>query len=484
MNTSKETSLRVILGAGLIHAPLLKTWLPLVEEQDFEGDGRAKLYFKSAKACEKNGSLDRPALTDEMRRRNTNGLFKEISLDAYLEDLADDVVTIDPAAVIFHAKRFRAESRKERRARRLNELAHRALNDEEGESLGAIERLLEEERRGAATEKRAPARAKEAALSDWSTALPAPMRTGLQSLDAAIGGVRPESTYSIIGSSGKGKSGFTIQLTRGLLRFRPVLYVSTELSRRQALARFAAQELGESWSKVYALAPEGAPHIAQVLETHCQRLRVLKLERNTSLTDELDRAAQEEGEAPVLVLDYLQHAARRLEGDDPRVITAQMSDEITSYVTANRTSALVVSSTARGFYKDNDKRAATDFLGAAKNSGDVEFDASAVLFLDTDPCPLGGSSNCRLHIAKSRFGGEGQTIGLKFIGARGMFEEDPSAALDDNQRDVFEMIGSGAGTVEEVARGLQRRKQDVTDVIDLLARRGLITKRPLEVIGK
>jgi KaiC/GvpD/RAD55 family RecA-like ATPase len=333
--------------------------------------------------------------------------------------------------------------------------------------------------------------ASEAARLDWSQALPAPRRTGIPPLDECIGGLRAESGYLLTAPSGKGKSGFAIQIARYLSTQMPVLYLSSELTRRQVIARIVAHAYAEhaaeaerrlGWLHFYELQPHEAPVLEHVIRKYAPQLRVAQLGRDALLADQLAREADAIGQAPVLVLDYLQHAARRLGTDDMRLAASQISDSIMEYVTRYRATSLVVSSVARSMYSGNENKAATDFLGAAKESGDLEFDAAGVFFLDTDPCPLGGTAPARLHVAKSRFGGEGTTIGLRFDGKVGRFTPDPASVMTEDQREVYECVSCGASSVEEVSKALKRRAADVREIVHVLAARRLIKQRPLEVI--
>jgi hypothetical protein len=325
-----------------------------------------------------------------------------------------------------------------------------------------------------------PPLAYEAAVADWKHPLPAPIPTGITALDRIIGGFRAESVYVLNGPPGRGKTGLAIQLVREAARTWPVLYLSSELSRRQALARFVAQLLGCSWLEVYNFEPSAVERIAGEL-CRAPKLRAVELRRGDNIAELCSRVADAEGKAPLLVLDYLQHAARRLDPEDMKRATSSISDSIAMYTRDSRGSALVVSSVARSFYSENENKSAIDFVGASKESGDVEFDAAASMFLDCEPCPPGGTSAARLHVSKHRFGSVG-TVGLEFDGRVGVFKPDPAGALTEEQREIYEAIRSGAETIEELLEATKRRKQDVLQIVKLLAARHLITKNPYMVV--
>lgn len=325
-----------------------------------------------------------------------------------------------------------------------------------------------------------PPYAYEAAVHDWKRPLPAPIPTGIPTLDRIIGGFRAESVYVLNAPTGRGKTSLAIQLVREAARTWPVVYLSSELSRRQALARFAAQLLGCSWLEVYNFEPSGMQRVAEELY-RVPKLRVVELRRGDVFADICARVADAEGKAPLVVLDYLQHAARRLNPEDMKRATSALSDDIATYTRDNRGSALVVSSVARSFYHENENKSAIDFVGASKESGDVEFDAAASMFLDCEPCPPGGTSPARLHVSKHRFGAIG-TVGLEFNGRVGIFKPDPAGALTDDQREIYEAIRSGAETIEELLESTKRRKQDVLQLVKLLVGRNLITRNPFAVV--
>lgn len=320
----------------------------------------------------------------------------------------------------------------------------------------------------------------EAAVVDWAKPLPPPIPTGIAALDHIIGGFRAESVYVLNGPTGRGKTGLAMQMVREAARTIPVLYLSSELSRRQALARFVAQVLGCSWLEVYNFLPEAMPRVA---ETLCKlpKLRVVELRRGDSIIDLCARVADKEGRAPLLALDYLQHAARRLNPEDMKRAVSALSDELAMYTRDTRGAALVISSVARGFYRDNENKTATEFVGASKESGDVEFDAAASMFLDCESCPPGGTSAARLHVAKHRFGADG-TVGLEFHGRIGIFKPDPAGALTEEQREIYEAVRAGAETIEELLSSTKRRKQDVLGLTKLLVARHLITRNPFTVV--
>src|SRR5215831_18510557 len=102
----------------------------------------------------------------------------------------------------------------------------------------------------------APPLAAEAARSEWARPLPPALTTGLRELDRALGGgLRMESIGVLAGPTGRGKTGLAIQIARHVAAIQPVLYMTSELSARQVLARFAAQGLRRPWAAIYDSGP-------------------------------------------------------------------------------------------------------------------------------------------------------------------------------------------------------------------------------------
>lgn len=321
----------------------------------------------------------------------------------------------------------------------------------------------------------APQAADAMAEALWATAIPPATPTGLAHLDAIIGGLRPESFIVLNGPPGRGKSGLAIQMTRHVAVGRPVVFITTELSARQVLARFVAQVRGVPWGAVYDTGPSEA--LAMAADLSDLQLRIVELTRSLDIFGTLDRVAQELGEPPVFVLDYMQHAARKRADEERRIAVAALSDEVGEWCRRTRSTALMVGSTARFQYTSENDRSAGDFLGTAKESGDVDYDASAILFLESE------GTSARLHVAKNRFGPDRKTVGLRFDGAIGMFTDDPLSGLSVLERRVLVSIGRGATTANGVFGDLGGKRGHVLAAIKAVAQKDLIDRAPMRVIG-
>jgi len=87
--------------------------------------------------------------------------------------------------------------------------------------------------------------------------------------------------------------------------------------------------------------------------------------------------------------------------------------------------------------------------------------------------PLGGTSEGRLHIAKSRFGSPG-TIGLFFDGPSGTFQADPSGGLTADQKRVLEAIQGGVRSGNAIAKEAGLKRARVEPCLRVLRARNLI----------
>jgi hypothetical protein len=332
-------------------------------------------------------------------------------------------------------------------------------------------------------ELRAPILNAEAgALIDWLVPFPDSIPTGIPGLDHAIEGFHAETTYCLVGPTGRGKTGMALQMAQEAARHRPVVYFTSELSRRQVLSRVAAQRLKRAWIKLYRLEPEHATTMAYALKG--LRLHVVEIGRETDLFATIAQVkAENGGEEPIVFLDYLQHAARRLPTDDIRMATATLMDKITDWARVSKSIAVVLSASGRAYNAEDGTRSAADYVSAGGETSVIEYNAGSVLFLQAELCQPGGTATARLHIAKARFLGAGVTVGLRFDGAYGSYESDPEAALTDIQREALDAIRKGAKTTAEVQEQLQCRRQQAQATVRVLVAQGLAAERPLRPLG-
>ena len=301
----------------------------------------------------------------------------------------------------------------------------------------------------------------------FSKPLPPPIVTPFPQLnDLQGGGLRGVNILAAV--TGRFKTGLALAQARYTARTRPVIYLSTEVDPRQALARVAAQELGRAWRPLYE-DPTAEATVAGAIEG--LRLYVMTVASVAQLLDVFSSIPFYEKDPPLVVLDYLQGLSRAAE--DRRLAVGCVSEAITTWTRTTGGVVLAVSSISRANYFGTDEKSATDFVNAAKESGDVEYDAASVMFLDVPAPPLGGTSEGRLHVAKARFGSPG-TIGLFVDGPSGTFQADPAGGLTADQREVLKAVQAGARSGNEIAKDAGIRRAKVDPCLRALRARNLI----------
>lgn len=275
-------------------------------------------------------------------------------------------------------------------------------------------------------------------LSDVAVRESPPIRcypTGFPELDQLLGGgLWTRRIAVLVAPPADGKSALAVALS---LKIEiPVLYVSTELESEEIAARFAAVRTNETWRDLLSsserkrLAVEGLPiHVigAESIDRNSDEAIV-------NIHAEMQRLTAEYGTPPLLIVDYLQDLAR---GIDERSVRGKVGDLATVFRSISQTldcPVLLISSVSRSYYgksKADALRAsddATGYLAAAKESGDVDYAAAVVLFLDVEPASESKHRLARIAVAKSRLGRSG-FAGARFFGATGRWEPDVTATV-------------------------------------------------------
>jgi KaiC/GvpD/RAD55 family RecA-like ATPase len=291
-------------------------------------------------------------------------------------------------------------------------------------------------------------------ISEPDNSHAAPVRryaTGLAGLDAKLGGgISTRQLTVIMAPPGDGKSALAVATSIQVQSKIAVLYASTELETPELRARHAAPKLNLPWRDIVdgKVPREKVDAALQGLRIHllgCERLPMGEAALQT-IDTEVARLTGELGQPPMVVIDYLQDLAR---GTDERGVRAKIGGLATvcRAMSQHRDCVmLVISSVSRTYY--GIKRAeelrkaedATAYLAAAKESGDVDYAAAAVVFLDVVPPEPGAGFRCaRLAVAKSRHGETG-FVGARFVGATGAWSE----AADE----VVEAAGKRAAAIK------------------------------------
>lgn len=267
--------------------------------------------------------------------------------------------------------------------------------------------------------------------------------TGMPALDAALGGGFCTRGLSVlIGPPGSGKSSLAIGLC--LASEAPALYFSTELEAQEIIARIAAQELQIPWLQILkGLVPREQVQAALAKYPQVRVVGKDMLPRETSaaqlmqaIVNEIFYTSQEFGRPPLVVIDYLQDLTRMSE--DRREAVGQLAKLSRIAAPMLDVPLVALSSTGRAWYGSHPEiEHPAAFLSAAKESGDIDFDASNVLYLDVLEDASAGHRDARIAIAKCRHGTT-SFVGARYHGAAGGTWRENSDALEAFKPEVAE----------------------------------------------
>lgn len=275
--------------------------------------------------------------------------------------------------------------------------------------------------------------------------------TGNAQLDGLTGGgLSSRELCVVMGPPGTGKTAFAISVSLHVAKTVAVLYASTELEQHEIMARIAANVLGRSTAGIRRGYIDRARVVDALtgIDIHVLGCDVLPRNGDEALKlieTEAARLAAQNGAPPVVVIDYLQDLARGAE-QQLRARVGDLATDTRAMAQRLDTAVLAVSSVSRTFYgpkKAAEMRQADDptvYLAAAKESGDVDYAAARVLFLDVEADKDQPERDARIAVAKSRDGRAG-FAGARFAGESGRWLPSPGSL------EVF----STAGRAEEAS---------------------------------
>ncbi len=265
--------------------------------------------------------------------------------------------------------------------------------------------------------------------------------SGMPELDRLLGGgITTRQLLVIMAPPGDGKSALAVATALQLEPNVPVLYASTELESEELAARFAASVLDTSWTEIARGRGPSREDVQRALGG--RRIMIVGSELLSrgeaalgGIGQEILAMTSEHGIPPAVFVDYLQDLAR---GGDEKGVRGRIGDLASNLRAMSQQydcAILAVSSVSRSYYgtaKAQSMREANDasiYLAAAKESGDVDYAAAAVLFLDVEPNSPGCEFRmARIAVAKSRHGTQG-FVGAKFFGRSGRWSTAPAALV-------------------------------------------------------
>lgn len=264
--------------------------------------------------------------------------------------------------------------------------------------------------------------------------------TPIPELNALLGGGAKTRQLAVMGAPpGNGKSAFITTMARHYEGQLPQLWFCTELDQQEMLARLAAPILGKPWRDLVA---------GEVPWSEVQRA-VADLNIYCVGTDQMPRSGndalallvqcireihEDTGVTPFVYVDYIQHLARGGEDDQQRTRVADITNKLRQISQVCDCPVWAICTVSRGYYGTNsdsleDIEDAVRFMGMAKESGEVEYDAATIVFIDLRKRIEGCDHRLgRLAVAKSRHGEPG-FASVKFFGATGHWAEAPGETL-------------------------------------------------------
>ena len=293
----------------------------------------------------------------------------------------------------------------------------------------------------------------------------------------------------------------------------PVLYVSTELESDEIMARHGANVMGCPWREIVRgkAVIDGVQLSGAALRQHVSKALGCEVLARDNPLESIAREAialrEETGVPPLVIVDYMQDLARGTE-ENVRGKMGDIAMTLRAMAQALDCPVLAVSSVSRTYYgsaKQEAMRESSDprvYMAAAKESGDIDFAAATILFLDVGVRESGQDYRpARIAVAKARHG-DPAFAGAKFYGATGRWlpapealqslssEETKKRREDEEQRDFDERVRAAlrehgqAITKQELIALTRGDRGKVGKAVDRLTTKGEIIPRGAVMRGR
>lgn len=281
-----------------------------------------------------------------------------------------------------------------------------------------------------------------------------PYSTGFSSLDDKLnGGITNQSIFVLNGGSGTGKTTFMLNLCLNLIKERPVLYYTLEMSQEQIYSKvfsnIAYSEGGMTIQSSNILQSYDENKMTSyqkkaLLETiknqdKLQNFFVIFPEESTAeflkkdIEEKLTYFKENGLQIPLIVIDYLQFV-RSDKTEEPQSLIKRITRTFKKLSIDFETTFFLLSATAR----DKTKTGTKSQLDSGRDSSDIEFSSDYCLSLnfyswehETELKPQDRQQLIMLNprkmtitIHKNRFGASGQMIDFIFNGETNTFTED------------------------------------------------------------
>ena len=320
-----------------------------------------------------------------------------------------------------------------------------------------------------------------------------------------LGGMVCGYAHVVAGGTGKGKTTFLLDLARHhAIHHGPVLFVSLEMPAGHLLARAVSGDVGSTTNAL--LRGERLLSLEEI--TLPPRVEIVEVCSLDELRNTVEDVTAEYGQAPLVIVDYLQKLADQvmatMERPDLRLATTAASAELLSIARQLSIPIVLASAISRGSNarlrgangRTTDPRLVPPdmFDDVAKESGAVEYDAAGLFVLHvSDERDDDGYDIATITIAKSRFGYRCH-VAAAYDGAGGRWHDrgrverkstevnakDATAELAAErtalQLAVLEVLSAGPISRSKLAKALKRRMADLKMAVDPLVRSGQVAE--------
>jgi predicted ATPase len=304
-----------------------------------------------------------------------------------------------------------------------NELAKAALGDLDPDQIDPGTDPLADDLVGAISAKPTPF------IRVYNTHFPA--------LDKHLGGGLSTRQLTILcAGPGVGKTTFALSLAKKITTAKdgpPIVFFSTEIETTELAARLAAEDLDRPWSDLLK-ADSGISREQIVAVNITKKIYLFDRSKIPFATDAalkfiqrtIAQVTKVHGVAPIVILDYLQQISDQDDTGEKRGSVTKVVNALRAISQIQDCALFVISSSSRAGYGKaliaiREEKNARAYLSLGKESGDIEYAASALIFVDAeviedDPTKWEGV----FAIAKSRHGYSG-FVGVGFDAAKGIY---------------------------------------------------------------
>lgn len=322
-------------------------------------------------------------------------------------------------------------------------------------------------------------------------------------LNAIIGGgLRSTGVYILTGAPGAGKSSISIDVADAAINAGcPVIYVSAELTPQLVFARYAGKKLGMSWLETLDTEdPERIATVTKFAEELGEYFWVLDpdqaKEADKWIPEIHDWFIKANAEAYkkqygveipedlkhvniLVIVDYIQDLAstRMSQHRDQRAAVAELSREYRNLAKDRFIPVWIISSSSRSHYAANEEQRAETLIASAKDSGEVEYDSTAVIHIRRRDS--GDFKGLELVVAKNRFGEAMQSVVFKLDAKTSALEETEVKADQLAFKLILDKVGAAIyqspGHYKSpmlLAKALSLKASDVKKALDVYSQGG------------